>query len=81
MQYNKIQLVEALEVMILSILSAALKCEWNLSSVQEAAITTVTILIKLSLHIIIMYRLCFLDFSLVIQCGAHWLTNLGGKRY
>ena len=81
MQYNKIQLVEALEVMILSILSAALKCEWNLSSVQEAAITTVTILIKLSLHIIIMYRLCFSDFSLVIQYGAHWLTNLGGKRY
>ena len=40
-----LQLVEALEVMILSILSAALKCEWNLSSVQEATITTVTILI------------------------------------
>ena len=36
------QLVEALEVMILAILSAALKCEWDLSSVEEATITMVT---------------------------------------
>ena len=34
-------MVEALEVMILSILSAAVKCDWNLSSVEEATITTV----------------------------------------
>ena len=36
------QVVEALEIMVLAILSAAVKCEWDLSSVQEAAITTVT---------------------------------------
>ena len=36
-----LQLVEALEVMILSILSAAVKCEWDLSSVQEDTLTTV----------------------------------------
>ena len=36
-----VQVVEALEIMVLAILSAAVKCEWDLSSVQEAAITTV----------------------------------------
>lgn len=35
------QAVEALEVMILSILSAILKCEWELSYAEEALITTV----------------------------------------
>ena len=37
-------------MMILAILSAAVKCEWGLSNVQEAAITTVTIVITRSLH-------------------------------
>ncbi|XP_065892907.1 synaptic vesicle 2-related protein-like isoform X2 [Dysidea avara] len=36
--------VEAFEVMILSILSAAVKCDWDLSSVEEATITTVVFL-------------------------------------
>ena len=39
------QLVEAFEVMILAILSDAVTCEWDLSSVQEASITTVMIMI------------------------------------
>lgn len=38
------QLVEAFEVMILSILSAALKCDWNLDDFQMASITTVSML-------------------------------------
>lgn len=37
-------LVEAFEVMILSILSTVLKCEWNLSYFQEATITMVVFL-------------------------------------
>ena len=37
-----LQLVEAFEVMILSVLSAALKCDWDLDEVQMATITTVT---------------------------------------
>ena len=40
--YYTLQLVEAFEVMILAILSATLKCKWNLNSVQEASITMVT---------------------------------------
>ena len=36
-----VQTVEAFEVMLLAILSAVLKCEWGLSSYQEAAITSV----------------------------------------
>ena len=35
------QTVEAFEVMLLAILSAVLKCEWGLSTYQEAAITSV----------------------------------------
>ena len=37
-----LQLVEAFEMMILSVLSAALKCDWDLDEVQMATITTVT---------------------------------------
>ena len=42
-----VQLVEAFEVMILAVLSAALKCDWNLDEVQMATITTVAALIML----------------------------------
>ena len=35
------QAVEAFEIMLLAILSTALKCEWGLSSYQEAALTSV----------------------------------------
>ena len=72
--------------MILAILSAAVKCEWNLSSVQEAAITTVTTsLITWSTYVYVliflhMYRLCSLDFCLAIQYGVQWLISLEGKR-
>jgi len=38
-------MVEAFEVMILSILSGALKCQWHLSYAQEASITTVSVCI------------------------------------
>ncbi|XP_065892911.1 putative transporter svop-1 [Dysidea avara] len=38
---GSIWMVEAFEVMILSILSGALKCQWKLSYAQEASITTV----------------------------------------
>jgi len=41
--YKPFQVVEAFEVMILSILSATLKCEWNLSYTEEALITTVIV--------------------------------------
>ena len=37
-------------MMILAILSASVKCEWDLSSVQEAAITTVAIIMMGSLN-------------------------------
>ena len=42
-----VQLVEAFEVMILAVLSAALKCDWGLDEVQMATITTVATLITL----------------------------------
>ena len=35
-------MVEAFEVMILAILSVAVKCEWNLSYAEEATISTVS---------------------------------------
>ena len=34
--------MEAFEVMLLSILSSAVKCEWDLEDVEEALITMVT---------------------------------------
>ena len=52
--YLILQLTEAFEVMILAILSAALTCEWNLSSVQEASITTVTIMMTRSSYLCIL---------------------------
>ena len=42
-----LQLVEAFEVMILAVLSAALKCDWGLDEIQMATITTVAALIML----------------------------------
>lgn len=36
------QTVEAFEILILSVLSASLKCEWGLSSVEEASLTSVS---------------------------------------
>ena len=35
-------MVEAFEVMILAILSSAVKCEWNLEDFEEAMITMVS---------------------------------------
>ena len=52
-------------MMILSILSAALTCEWDLSSIQEASITTVTILITRS---ICMYHTQVVFFGFL--CGS-----------
>ena len=37
------QIVEAFEMMIVTILSAAVKCQWDLKPYQEAMITTVTL--------------------------------------
>lgn len=39
------QIADAMELMILSVLSPAVKCQWNLSGVEEAIITTVTLLL------------------------------------
>ena len=49
--------------MILSILSAAVTCEWDLSSIQEASITTVTILITWS---VCMYHVQVVFFGFLI---------------
>ena len=38
-----VQVVEACEVMILAILSSAVKCEWDLEDFEEAMITMVTV--------------------------------------
>ena len=67
--------------MILSILSAAVKCEWNLSSVQEATITTVTELIVWFVNLLMHVRLCFLVSCWVIRYGALLQTSLDAKRF
>ena len=40
------QLADAMELMLLSILSPAVKCQWGLSSGEEAAITSVLYIIS-----------------------------------
>ncbi len=35
------QLADAMELMLLSVLSPAVKCQWGLSTYEEAAITSV----------------------------------------
>ena len=49
------QVVEACEVMILAILSSAVKCEWDLEDFEEAMITMVTVHCFYPLHIAVWY--------------------------
>ena len=45
-----LQVVEAFEVMLLSILSSAVKCEWDLEDFEEALITMVTSNSQICMH-------------------------------
>ena len=40
-----IQLADAMELMLLSVLGPAVKCQWGLSTAEEAAITSVSYLL------------------------------------
>ena len=65
--------MEAFEIMLLAILSAVLKCEWGLTSYEEAAITSVCwsavgprslpadlMMFNSSLMVLYVYHLCSL---------------------
>lgn len=38
-----VQLADAMELMLLSVLGPAVKCQWQLSTAEEAAITSVSV--------------------------------------
>ena len=54
------QLADAMELMLLSILSPAVKCQWGLSSGEEAAITSVFVFMYL-----FSYPVCVNDYVML----------------
>ena len=46
--FNILQLADAIELMLLSVLGPIVKCQWNLSAAEEAAITSVIIIRQLN---------------------------------
>ena len=76
-------MTKSFEVMMLAILPAALKCEWNLSSAEEATITMVTTYIHTDNcgDIFINVRSCFLDFCWALHYGELQQTSWEGKEY
>ena len=40
---SSLQTVEAFEILLLTMLSAVLKCEWGLTEVEEATLTSVSV--------------------------------------
>ena len=65
------QIVEAFEMMIVTILSAAVKCQWDLKPYQEAMITTVT------LNLIYSTRFSFVAISDRVLWNHARCSNLG----
>ena len=75
------QIVEAFEMMIVTILSAAVKCQWDLKPYQEAMITTVTLnLLQRKIVNHYFFRLYSLESCSVLQVGVSWLINVVGRR-
>ena len=67
--YLPLQLADAIELMLLSVLSPALKCQWNLSSSEEASITSVRE-IALAILVIFFYRNCFITLQKSVREGT-----------
>ena len=83
-QFSSIQATDALEMLLLSVLSPVLRCDWLLSEWQVALITTVSTGSMQCVHkssmVNAMSRWSSLACSLDPTCGALGLTSLEDSR-